>query len=616
MRELLYEAYLAFPRAFYDRHATGQVRLARDQRPLPRALLHRLGHGAGRPERDDDRRRRDLLLGVVNLRLALYAAITMPLIGILAWHFAHRVTPISREVQAAQGRRHRGRRRGGRRHRDGAGVRPRGRRARPVRRQGRVASATSSCARPASRRGTCPGSSSCRPLDRRRCCCSAASDVINGDLTIGQFVLFNTVLLQLAWPLESLGWILNLAQRAIASAGRALRLARAACRACPRPSTPGRCRTARSASASTDVHFAYGRPARCCAASTSTLERGRDRGRLRRAPDRASRPSSAAPRFYDPTAGRGPGRRRRRARRRAGRAARRRRRRHPAARAVLGRRCATTWSPAGPTRPGSDVLAACEAAGVDAFVDDLPDGYETLIGERGVNLSGGQRQRVALARALLTDARVLVLDDPLSAVDTHTERDLLGAAAPGARAAAPCSSPTQRLSTVALADRAVVLVDGRVGEQGDARRAARARRSRSPRCSERRSSPLSARRTERSGPPRAVPDADAGGFVALMVLVATGGAAAQTGGWLLVRARDRQRHRGRATSSYADRRRHPLPGRSAPSAGCSSAILIRGLAGIGQEVVLGPAPAICSTTSRRSRCATSPSSGRAGSSPG
>jgi ATP-binding cassette, subfamily B, bacterial len=112
-----------------------------------------------------------------------------------------------------------------------------------------------------------------------------------------------------------------------------------------------------------------------------------------------------------------------------------------------------------------DVLAACQAAGVDAFVDELPDGYDTLIGERGINLSGGQRQRVALARALVTGARVVVLDDPLSAVDTLTERRLVQRLRPALEGRTVLIA-TQRLSTVELADRAVVLVDGRIVESG------------------------------------------------------------------------------------------------------------------------------------------------------
>ena len=115
-----------------------------------------------------------------------------------------------------------------------------------------------------------------------------------------------------------------------------------------------------------------------------------------------------------------------------------------------------------------DVLAACEAAGVDAFADELPDGYDTLIGERGVNLSGGQRQRVALARALVTGARVVVLDDPLSAVDTLTERRLVKRLRPALEGRTVLVA-TQRLSTVELADRAVVLVDGRIVESGTPR---------------------------------------------------------------------------------------------------------------------------------------------------
>jgi ABC-type multidrug transport system fused ATPase/permease subunit len=121
-----------------------------------------------------------------------------------------------------------------------------------------------------------------------------------------------------------------------------------------------------------------------------------------------------------------------------------------------------------PDAPWSEVLAACEAAGVSAFVDELPDGYETLIGERGVNLSGGQRQRVALARALVAGARVLVLDDPLSAVDTETERLLVENLRP-AVAGRTVLLAAQRLSTVEVADRVVVLGDGRIVEVGEAR---------------------------------------------------------------------------------------------------------------------------------------------------
>jgi len=107
-------------------------------------------------------------------------------------------------------------------------------------------------------------------------------------------------------------------------------------------------------------------------------------------------------------------------------------------------------------RPDADwgeVLVACEAAGVTTFVDELPDGYDTLIGERGVNLSGGQRQRV------------LVLDDPMSAVDTETERLLVENLRP-AVAGRTVLIATQRLSTIGVADRAVVLDNGLIVEQG------------------------------------------------------------------------------------------------------------------------------------------------------
>jgi ABC-type multidrug transport system fused ATPase/permease subunit len=118
-----------------------------------------------------------------------------------------------------------------------------------------------------------------------------------------------------------------------------------------------------------------------------------------------------------------------------------------------------------PDAPWDEVLAACDAAGVLQFADDLPDGFDTLIGERGVNLSGGQRQRVALARALVAGARVIVLDDPMSAVDTQTERHLVTGLRP-ALAGRTVLIAAQRLSTVQVADRAVVLDNGVILEDG------------------------------------------------------------------------------------------------------------------------------------------------------
>ena len=71
-----------------------------------------------------------------------------------------------------------------------------------------------------------------------------------------------------------------------------------------------------------------------------------------------------------------------------------------------------------------DVVRAARAAQADGFIERLPDGYDTHVGERGVTLSGGQRQRIAIARAILADPRILVLDDATSSVDASTEREI------------------------------------------------------------------------------------------------------------------------------------------------------------------------------------------------
>jgi len=118
-----------------------------------------------------------------------------------------------------------------------------------------------------------------------------------------------------------------------------------------------------------------------------------------------------------------------------------------------------------PDATDEEVRAAAAAARVDVFVDELPEGYDTLVGERGLTLSGGQRQRIALARAVLTDPRVLLLDDATSAVDTATEAAILETLR-GLTAQRTTILVAHRRSTLALADRIAVLDGGHVVDIG------------------------------------------------------------------------------------------------------------------------------------------------------
>src|SRR3954466_13578838 len=218
MRELLYQAYLRYPRAFYDRHATGQVlsRATNDLYPIRYFIGWGLVQGmqslmmivaAG------------IVLVIVNPRLALYTAVAMPPITVLALRFARRVSPLSRQVQERKGDvteaadeavvgiemvQAFGREDDIRTRFGGKAERVRD----TVLRQAGVEAKH------------LPGLYYLPSLSIAAVVFFGGRQVIGGHLSIGQFVLFETLLLQLVWPLEALGWITNLAQRALASAGR------------------------------------------------------------------------------------------------------------------------------------------------------------------------------------------------------------------------------------------------------------------------------------------------------------------------------------------------------------------------------------------------------------
>jgi ABC-type multidrug transport system fused ATPase/permease subunit len=461
MRELLYQAYLRYPRAFYDRHATGQVlsRATNDLYPIRYFIGWGLVQGmqslmmiiaAG------------IVLALVDPQLTLYAAVSLPLIGFVAYRFGHRVSPISRRVQARKGDVTEAADEAvvgiemvqafGRENdiRERFGERAEGVRSAALDQAGVEATYV-------------PGLYYLPALSIAAVVFFGGRAVIDHQITIGQFVLFETLLLQLVWPLEAIGWILDLAQRALASAGRSFGWLEGI-EPLPEPTSPRHLPSGPIGLRFARTSFAYGGEVDVLHDLDLVVEPGEIVAICGSTGAGKTSLLNLLPRFYDPTGG-----------------------------SVLVGDVDTRDVPIAELRSDvalvtqrpvlfsvtlrenltagredaewDEVLAACEAAGVDAFAPKLPDGYDTLIGERGINLSGGQRQRVALARALVTRARVVVLDDPLSAVDTLTERRLVGRLRPALEGRTVLVA-TQRLSTVAIADRAVVLLDGRIVESG------------------------------------------------------------------------------------------------------------------------------------------------------
>ncbi len=118
-----------------------------------------------------------------------------------------------------------------------------------------------------------------------------------------------------------------------------------------------------------------------------------------------------------------------------------------------------------PEATEEEMVAAARAAHVDEFVRSLPDGYDTVVGERGHRLSGGEKQRIAIARVILKDPRILILDEATSNLDSESERLIQAALKPLFRGRTSIVI-AHRLSTVLAADRILVVDRGRLVEQG------------------------------------------------------------------------------------------------------------------------------------------------------
>ena len=112
-----------------------------------------------------------------------------------------------------------------------------------------------------------------------------------------------------------------------------------------------------------------------------------------------------------------------------------------------------------------EVIAAAKAANADEFIQDLPDKYNTELGERGLNLSGGQRQRMAIARAILKNPAILILDEATSALDTESEK-IVQEALDKLMVGRTSFVIAHRLSTIFNADQIFVVEDGRLKEHG------------------------------------------------------------------------------------------------------------------------------------------------------
>jgi ABC-type multidrug transport system fused ATPase/permease subunit len=292
---------------------------------------------------------------------------------------------------------------------------------------------------------------------------AAGRMVVSGSLTLGEFFLFNLLLAMLVVPLRSLGMWIGQAQRATASGERIFEVMDEPegisdpAGAGELPPGPGTIRFER-------VDFGYAPGRRVLEGIDFEIEAGRTVALIGHTGAGKTTLAALVPRFYDVDAGRvlvdGVDVRevaRRSLRREIG---------------VISQdpflfSATVRENIAFGVLDASDeeVERAAQAAQAEEFIAELPQGYETVIGERGITLSGGQRQRLAIARALVIDPRILILDDATASVDATTEAKIRAGLAEAMRERTTIII-AHRLSTIALADEVVVLEHGRVAARG------------------------------------------------------------------------------------------------------------------------------------------------------
>jgi ATP-binding cassette subfamily B protein len=287
--------------------------------------------------------------------------------------------------------------------------------------------------------------------------------VVRGSLTLGELVAFNTYLVMLIGPVRVMGWVVNTTQNAIAAADRVFEILDTH-RETHLKDGKIELKDCTGRVEFRDVSFSYSDGSKVLRNVNLEVQPGEMVALVGPTGSGKSTVINLLPRFYDVTEGAilVDGRdvreyRLESLRRQIGIVSQET--------FLFGDTARENIAYGRPEAPLEEVIEAAQAANIHDFIDSLPDGYETAIGERGVNLSGGQKQRVAMARALLLNPPILILDDSMSSVDTETEA-LIQNALVSLIESRTTFVIAQRVSTVKRADKIVVLDKGRIVETG------------------------------------------------------------------------------------------------------------------------------------------------------